>query len=178
MMDENEIQLIKRAQQGDRAAFSRLVLLHDRRILQTAHAILNDLPDSEDVYQETFMRAFRHLASFRFECQFSTWLTRIAVNLARNRLRSRRVRPTVRFEEQTSLAHPAEQDFELHRRLLQEAIDQLSVRLRTVVTLKYFQGYKIREIAEIMHCGDGAIKKDLFRALEKLRTIFSQEIRE
>ncbi len=177
-MDENEIQLIKRAQQGDQTAFSRLVLLHDRRILRTAYAILNDLPDSEDVYQETFMRAFRHLASFRFECQFSTWLTRIAVNLARNRLRSRRIRPTLSIEEQSTVVHPAEQDVELHRRLLQEAIGRLPIRLRTVVTLKYFQGYKIREIAEIMHCCDGAIKKDLFRALEKLRTIFSQETRE
>ncbi|NLP10083.1 RNA polymerase sigma factor [bacterium] len=177
-MDENEIQLIKRAQQGDRAAFSRLVLLHDRRILQTAHAILNDLPDSEDVYQETFLRAFRHLPSFRFECRFSTWLTRIAVNLARNRLRNRRTRPTLSFEEQTAVVQPAEQDAELHRRLLQEAIGRLPDRLRTVVTLKYFQGYKIREIAEIMHCRDGTIKKDLFRALEKLRMLFPQKTRE
>ena len=131
--------------------------------------ILNDLPDSKDVYQETFIRAYRHLPSFRCECRFSTWLLRIAINVARSRLRQRRLRRFVSLEDQAlNEVHsdpeaPADLDY------VRRQVAQLPAKLRIVVTLKYFQGYKIREIAEIMQCREGTVKNYLFRAVEKLK---------
>jgi RNA polymerase sigma-70 factor, ECF subfamily len=172
MTEENEIQLIKQAQQGDASAFAQLVRRYDRRVLQIAHAILDDLPDSQDVYQETFMAAYRHLPSFRFDSQFSTWLIRIAINQARNRLRRRKLRQFFSLDQQTLTADPATSDQVLNHQLLHQAVDRLPGKLKTVILLKYFQGYKIKEIAEILHCQEGTVKNYLFRAVQKLRQSF------
>ncbi len=175
-MEDTEIQLITRAQNGDQAAFTCLVRLHDRRIFQMVQAILNDLLDTQDVYQETFLRAFQHIASFRFECQFSTWVAQIAVNLARTRLRQRRLRHFLSLKEEH---HPATeqqpQEAEMNQQALRQAVAGLRGRYKTVITLKYLQGYKIKEIAEILGCHEGTVKNCLFRAIAKLRKSLNQE---
>jgi RNA polymerase sigma-70 factor, ECF subfamily len=174
-MEETEIQLIKQAQQGDPVAFTQLVIRYDRRILQIALSILNNLPDSQDVYQETFMRAYKYLPSFRFECQFSSWLTRIAVNLACTRLRQRRLRKFLSLDEMDLAANQLDQESDLNHELLRQAVARLPGKLKTVITLKYFQGYKIKEIAEILQCREGTIKNYIFRAVAKLQTLYLHE---
>jgi len=171
-MEANENQLIRQAQSGDESAFARLVTRYDRRILQIAHAILNDLSESQDVYQETFIRAFQHLPSFRFECGFGTWLTRIAINRARSRLRRQRVRQFLALDEGTTASERTTPEESLQQQMLREAVARLPGRCKTVVILKYFQGYKIKEIAEILQCREGTVKNYLFRAVEKLRASF------
>ncbi len=168
-MEETEIQLVKRAQAGESAAFTQLVHRYDRQVLAAAQGILNDLPDSQDVYQETFIRAYRHLPSFRFECRFSTWLLRIAINVARSRLRQRRLRRFVSLEDQVLSQVRSDPEAPADLDYLRRQVAQLPAKLRIVVTLKYFQGYKIREIAEIMQCREGTVKNYLFRAVEKLK---------
>jgi RNA polymerase sigma-70 factor, ECF subfamily len=170
-MEEIEIQLIKKAQNGDQAAFTALVRQHDRRIFRMVQAILDDLLDSQDVYQETFLRAYQHLASFRFECQFSTWISQIAVNLARSRLRQRRLRQFLSLaEEHHPVTEQPPQESDLNQQALRHAVAGLRGNAKTVITLKYLQGYKIKEIAEIMGCHEGTVKNYLFRAIAKLRT--------
>jgi RNA polymerase sigma-70 factor, ECF subfamily len=170
-MEEAEIQLVKRAQAGDSAAFTQLVHRYDRKVLQTAQQILNDVPDSQDVYQETFIRAYRHLPSFRYECQFGTWLMRIAINAARTRLRQRRLRQFIALEDQAAVELKSDPDMPLDSSLVRQHVARLPAKLQIVVTLKYFQGYKIREIAEMMQCQEGTVKNYLFRAVEKLRKL-------
>ena len=94
--DENE--LIRAAQAGDRTAFEALVRLHDKAVLRLAMNLLRSPEDARDVYQETFLRVYRNMRSFRFDCSFHTWLYRIATNLCLDQLRKRKVRreePTV-----------------------------------------------------------------------------------
>lgn len=88
----DEAAWIRAAQAGDQAAFERLVRAYDRSVLRLALNLLRSEEDAYDVYQETFLRVFRNLHSFRFDCNFQTWLYRIVSNLCVDLLRKRKVR--------------------------------------------------------------------------------------
>src|SRR5712671_16926 len=90
MMDETE--LIRAAQKGDHAAFAELVRTYDQSVLRLAMNLLKSPEDAHDVYQEAFLRVYRNLESFRFDCSFHTWLYRIVTNLCLDQLRRRKVR--------------------------------------------------------------------------------------
>ena len=85
--DETERTIIAKAQRGDAAAFEFLYLTHRRRILYLCHRIIKDWSIAEDLTQDTFLRVFRKLRTFRFESAFSTWIHRIAINVALMHLR-------------------------------------------------------------------------------------------
>src|SRR3954467_5481956 len=90
--------LIRAAQSGGQAAFEQLVRTYDQSVLRLAMNLLRSPEDARDVYQETFLRVYRNLGNFRFDCSFHTWLYRIATNLCLDQLRKRKVRreePTV-----------------------------------------------------------------------------------
>src|SRR3954467_12527933 len=84
--------LIRAAQRGDQDAFEQLVRAYDQSILRLAMNLLRSPEDARDVYQETFLRVYRNLANFRFDCAFHTWIYRIATNLCLDQLRKRKVR--------------------------------------------------------------------------------------
>jgi RNA polymerase sigma-70 factor (ECF subfamily) len=182
-MEQQETNLIKRAQGGDTRAFDTLVRLHDRRILQITYSMLNNLQDAQDVYQETFLRAFSKLGTYRYESRFSTWLGRIAINLSINRRKQRKRRQWFSLDEKTD----AQLHFEMetnHRDLhttetivaknelyeqIQNSLGVLSEQQRAAFTLKHLHGYKITEISEMMNCAEGTVKNYLFRATQKLK---------
>src|ERR1700716_1842490 len=90
--------LIRAAQAGDQDAFEQLVRTYDQSVLRLAMNLLRSPEDARDVYQETFLRVYRNLDQFRFDCSFHTWLYRIATNLCLDQLRRRKVRkeePTI-----------------------------------------------------------------------------------
>src|SRR5713101_4395162 len=89
-MDESV--LIRAAQQGDERAFEQLVRLYDQNVLRLALNLLRSHEDAHDIYQEAFLRVYKNLHSFRFDCSFHTWLYRIVTNLCLDALRKRRVR--------------------------------------------------------------------------------------
>src|SRR6266852_7193516 len=89
-MDEPE--LIRAAQRGDQRAFEQLVRLYDQNVLRLALNLLRSPEDANDVYQEAFLRVYKNLHSFRFDCSFHTWLYRIVTNLCLDALRKRKVR--------------------------------------------------------------------------------------
>lgn len=182
-MDNHELELIRRARQGSVEAFDQLVRLHDRRILQMIRSIVGNLDDAYDVYQETFIRAYHKLASFRFESELSTWLGRIAINLSINwRKRQRRRQWFTLDQANESMAFQDSQEWvshdnpaegvminqELQAEILRE-VNRLPEQQRAVFILKHFQGLKIREIADMMDCAEGTIKNHLFRATQKLQ---------
>src|SRR5204863_2809803 len=84
--------LIRRAQQGDTAAFEELVRLYDRSVLRLTVHLTGSEDDGQDIYQEAFLRAYINLSRFRFECSFYTWIYRIATNLCLDHLRRKRIR--------------------------------------------------------------------------------------
>jgi len=183
--------LIERAQAGDRAAFEVLVQRYDRQVLRLALNVLGSAEDAQDVYQEAFLKIFRSLPRFRFECAFYTWIYRIVTNLCLDHLRRRRSHP----EDQPPLAHTdsreeqrgdffdrqqahggAQSDPE-HNLLgleigkkIEAALHSLSPRERMVFEMKHYQGMRLRDIGEALGTTEDTVKNSLFRATRKLRT--------
>src|SRR5580658_10294391 len=99
-LQTDESALIRAAQQGDQDAFEQLVRIYDQSVLRLAMNLLRSPEDAQDVYQEAFLRVFRNLDKFRFDCSFHTWLYRIVTNLCLDHMRKRKVRK----EESTVLS--------------------------------------------------------------------------
>jgi RNA polymerase sigma-70 factor, ECF subfamily len=179
--------LVRRAQSGDRLAFEDLVRRYDRDVLRLARNLVHKPEDARDIYQESFLRVYRNLHRFRFECSFYTWLYRIVTNVALDHLRRRSSRP----EDQAPVPEDAEggtRDFFdrqpqqraaanpekslLGRELgkhIQEAMKRLSPRERMVFEMKHFQGLRLRAIGDILGTSEETAKNSLFRATRKLR---------
>jgi RNA polymerase sigma-70 factor, ECF subfamily len=187
----DDARLIRAAQQGDATAFEQLVQQYDRAILRLTVHLTGSEQDGQDIYQEAFLRAYIHLARFRFECSFYTWIYRIATNLCldhlrRSRFRSRELTTTNSSdgEEQNLLDrlpdHSADASPErnLTRRILREqisrALSTLSARERMVFELKHYHGLQLRTVAGILKTTEGTVRNTLFRATHKLRLQLSE----
>jgi RNA polymerase sigma-70 factor (ECF subfamily) len=186
---ENE--LIREAQQGSRTAFDTLVRQYDHAVLRLALHLTGSEQDAEDIHQEAFLKAYRYLGNFRFECSFYTWIYRIATNLCLDLLRrrkSRREDQAVMIDssgdemdllnnvsDERASANP---DRELSRKFLGErilsALDLLTPRERMVFELKHYQGLRLRTIGEMLNTTEETAKNTLFRATRKLRANLAQ----
>lgn len=181
----DESALIRAAQAGDQDAFERLVRLYDQSVLRLAMNLLRSAEDANDVYQEAFLRVYRNLHNFRFDCSFHTWLYRIVTNLCLDALRKRRVRReegTVietsdgsldrmdNLEEGRAHGDPQRQlmGTQLQRRI-REVLDSLTPRERMVFELRHYQGMRLRAIGETLGTTEEAAKNCLFRATQKMR---------
>ena len=166
------------------AAFEQLVYKHDKQVLAIAARYVTSAEDAKDIYQEVFIRVYRGLKGFRMRSEFATWLHRITVNvcLTHRSRRSRHVHvPLERDSEgDGSEAHGAEistandltDQYSMNteiREHVQEALESLSPKQRLVFTLKHYEGYKLREIAAMMRCTEGTVKRYLFLATHQLR---------
>ena len=178
--------LIREAQHGERAAFDSLVRRYDQSVLRLALHMLGNEQDAQDVNQEAFLKAYRHLGNFRFECSFYTWLYRIVTNLCLDHLRRRKSRredpATVidsrgdeidllsNISDTRAMANPArELDRKSMGESINEALDKLTPRERTVFELKHYQGLKLRTIGDMLNTTEETAKNTLFRATRKLR---------
>jgi RNA polymerase sigma-70 factor, ECF subfamily len=183
----SEMELIREAQAGSRVAFETLVRQYEQQVLRLALHLTGSESDAEDIYQEAFLKAFRYIGNFRFECSFYTWIYRIVTNLCLDQMRRRKTRREDRAvivnhsgEEMDLLAmvsddraysNPAK---ELERKLLgrriQAALEKLTPRERMVFELKHYQGLRLRVIGEMLNTTEETAKNTLFRATKKLRT--------
>jgi RNA polymerase sigma-70 factor, ECF subfamily len=179
--------LVRKAQAGDRLAFEELVRRYDRDVLRLALNLVQRPEEARDVYQESFLRVYRNLNRFRFECSFYTWLYRIVTNVGLDHLRRR----TSRREDQAPVADESEgstRDFfdrqpesrpasNPERQLLgaelgqqiQSAMRRLSPREQIVFEMKHHQGMRLRAIGELLGTSEETVKNTLFRATRKLR---------
>ena len=184
-MIKDEI-LIKNAQRGDMQAFEQLVTRYDRQVLSIANSFRNNVEDAKDIYQEVFIRVFKGLNNFQFKSEFSTWLFRITSNVCISFQRKKgnleqysidreicnsddgsfKLADTIAGEEETD-APVIQSDSE---RLINLALNKLPAQQKMAFSLKYYQDYKIREIAKIMNCNDGTVKRYLFVATRKMRS--------
>lgn len=180
--------LVRKAQEGDRLAFDELVRRYDREVLRLALNLVHRAEDARDIYQESFLRVYRNLHRFRFECSFYTWLYRITTNVALDYLRRRTshredqapVLPDEtegstrdffdRQPESSAASNPEQSLFgrEIGERI-QEAMKTLSPRERTVFEMKHYQGLRLRAIGEFLGTSEETVKNSLFRATRKLR---------
>ncbi|MCF8243309.1 MAG: sigma-70 family RNA polymerase sigma factor [Melioribacteraceae bacterium] len=181
--DDN--QLILQAQKGSMEAFEKLVYKYDRHVLNIAHSFRNNEDDAKDIYQEVFMRVYKGLQNFRFRSEFSTWLYRITTNVCitfqtrKKRHSHDSIDREIGFDESDSakmsdmIAGDSSTDEDIFRSELaaqiNTALDKLPPQQKMAFTLKYYDGYKIKEIAEMMNCAEGTIKRYLFTATNKMK---------
>jgi len=181
----DEAALIRAAQGGDVAAFEQLVRAYDQGVLRLAYNLLRSSEDASDIYQETFLRVYRNLHSFRFDCSFPTWLYRIVTNLCVDHLRKRKVRreePAVLETAEGSVdrmdalaeqrAHGDPQRNLMSRELnsrIQSVLGELTPRERMVFEMRHYQGMRLRAIGEALGTSEEAAKNCLFRATQKMR---------
>ena len=183
----NDAELIRAAQQGDKAAFEELVRQYDQPVLRLALHLTGNEHEAQDIYQEAFLKAYRNLASFRFESSFYTWVYRIVTNLCLDQLRRKKTRREdhavvmdhsgdeidllASVSDDRSFSNPAK---ELDRKFLgqkiQTALDKLTPRERMVFELKHYQGLRLRTIGEMLSTTEETAKNTLFRATKKLRS--------
>jgi len=171
---ENDQLLVDRARLGDRHAFDLLVLKYQTRLFSLVSRLVSNQSDAMDVLQDTFVKAYRSLHTFRGESAFYTWLYRIAVNTAKNHLaaRSKESRDVSVDDEGTSelsvmqdLATPDQEAGaeELQSAIL-ESIERLPEDLKHALTLRELEGMSYDEIAVAMNCPIGTVRSRIFRA--------------
>lgn len=174
-------ELVRRVQRGDSAAFDALVRKYQHRITSLIGRYIPDWSECQDVAQETFIRAYRALGSFRGDAQFYTWLHRIAVNTAKNHLVAQKRRPPTddidasdaeQFDTGARLRVTDTPEHELLRqeieRTVMRAVESLPEELRTAITLREMDGLSYEEIADRMACPIGTVRSRIFRAREAI----------
>ncbi|HKI00317.1 MAG TPA: sigma-70 family RNA polymerase sigma factor [Candidatus Sulfotelmatobacter sp.] len=178
--------LIREAQRGNRGAFEELVRHYDQAVLRLALHLTGTEHDAQDVYQDAFLKAYKNIGSFRFECSFYTWIYRIVTNLCLDHLRKKNVRkeeaPVAKdadggeyslLDQVPDARAGANPERDLLRRQLGAriagALEKLTPRERMVFELKHYHGLKLRTVGEILHTTEETAKNTLFRATQKLR---------
>jgi len=183
----DERTLVLEAQNGSRVAFEQLVRRYDQSVLRLALNLVRSAEDAKDIYQEAFLRVYRNLGRFRFECSFYTWIYRIVTNACLDHLRrkSTRKEETVArttggdgdaadvFDQLRETRTEADPERDLMRRQLafgiNQALSELSPRERMVFELRHYHGLRLRLIGEMFGTSEETIKNCLFRTHQKLR---------
>lgn len=172
------VDLVGRCRSGDEAAVRELTRRHNQRLFRIARSILRDDAEAEDVVQETYVRAFTQLDTFRGQSEIGTWLVRIAMNEALGRLR--RQRPTVEADDlpATSAGDDPESAMAQQelRTLLERSIDSLPDAFRTVFVARMVEGLSTEETADLLGLRPETVKTRVHRARVRLRRAIEREV--
>ncbi|MDO8347256.1 MAG: RNA polymerase sigma factor RpoE [Rugosibacter sp.] len=173
--------LVERVQAGDKQAFGLLVTKYQRKLARLISRMVRDSAEVEDIVQESFIRAYRALPSFRNDSAFYTWLYRIGVNTAKNWLMThgRRAQLTHSVDDEAEgqgdveLLHNAETPERLLMTkelgdTVNAAVERLPEELRTAITLREIEGLSYEEIAKVMDCPIGTVRSRIFRARDAI----------
>jgi RNA polymerase sigma-70 factor (ECF subfamily) len=175
----DEPTLIRHAVDGDTAAWETLMRAHQQAVFRLAYLLVGDPDDAEDVAQDTFLRAWKHLKGFDATRPLRPWLLSIASNLSSNRRRSAGryfAALTRAFRAEPLPATIEERSTEqLDANELWKAVQKLNVHDQQIVYLRYFLDLPIAETSEVLQVAEGTVKSRLSRALEKLRNIIKQD---
>ncbi len=181
---DNESEIIHKVLSGKREAFETLVEKYEKLIYNLSYQLTNSTEDAFDISQETFLKAYKSLGSFRGDCKFSTWLYKICNNVANDYLRSKQRKQTISLtvydeedekEEQLDIAdevneNPDEQLLKKERiEAVREAIAALSPDHREVIVLRDIEGYSYDEISEILDLEIGTVKSRINRARQIIK---------
>ena len=181
-MDMNDHAAIRAVLSGDKEAYGLLVVRHSQSLFRVAFRITGNEADADDVVQEAFLRGYRKLESFESRSDFGTWIYRIAVHCALDRIRRRNVDKTSRVGEEDD---PERDEFQVadlaagpERLLLsgeigamqQAAMHSLTPTERTAFVLRHMEDRTTAEIAAALGIEPNAAKQAVFRAVHKLRS--------
>ena len=183
---DGDSDLVSLVQKGDVNAFEVLVSRHQKRMLNIAFRLTNDYDDACEVVQDVFVSAYRNISSFRGEAKFTTWLTTIAVNLSKNRLKQMKVRqgreafsldePVQTEEGEIRIDPPSKEPSVLDclekrdtQNKVQDCIKALEPEYREVIVLRDMQDFSYEEIGSMLKMREGTVKSRLFRAREAIK---------
>jgi len=188
----HDAELARRIGRDDEGAFEFLMRRNNSRLFRVARAILKDAADAEDVLQEAYLTAYRHIADFRADAKLSTWLTRIVINKALALRRKRhRDRIVVHLDEmrpdaprgaayavlEESAESPEQSTTRTDmRRLLERKIDELPVAFRSVFALRELEELSVAETAACLSIPEATVRSRLFRARGMLRESLAGEL--
>ena len=173
-MEDADWAAVARVKAGDSDGFRMLVDRHSRSVFRLAYRITGNAADAEDVVQETFLRAYRHLDRYEVRSSFATWVNRIAANCALDLLRSRRrvAEPDELLFERLQSNEPGQDRLVLSAQIqehFERTLASLSAQERTAFEMRHFDGMSIEQIGEYLSLGESAAKNSVFRAVRKLR---------
>lgn len=182
--------LVRGARNRNEAAIRAIMQQNNRRLFRVARGILRNDAEAEDVVQETYVRAFTHLESFRGESSFATWLMRIAMNEALGRLRRQRpqieisdLKPgaleaqIIRFPQSSNLSDPERSMAQREiQKVVEQAVDQLPEAFRIVFITRVIEGMSVEETADLLQLKPETVKTRLHRARTLLRNNVEKQI--
>lgn len=182
-INTDDADLVRRFKAGDESAFVTIVECHYARVLSLIRRSMSNNQDAEDIAQITFIRAHRGLATFRGDSALSTWLSRIAMNLTRNRywyFFRRRRQDTISLDHPHCVADlvPSDASTPAHHAIRSEfaelaarCLDQLDAPQRDILRMRYLLHYSYGDIANELKINFGTVKSRVARAREKLRSL-------
>ena len=175
------MQIVQRVLQGDVNAFEKLVLEYEKAVYGITQRMCGNAEDAADMTQETFIKAYNSLSSFRGDSKFSVWLYRIATNVCLDFLRSKSRKPTVSLSMEDDDGEEVELDIAdesqspeklLERGLTRDAVrrglNALSPEYRQILLLREIQGLSYEEISDVLTLEVGTVKSRIFRARKRL----------
>lgn len=174
---EIDLGLVKRAKSGDYQAFDLLVLKYQSRLISTAFKFVKDVQIAEDVVQDSFIKAYKALESFREDSSFYTWIYRITVNTSKNFLVSKKRKSELLNSDLSDEASYEIEPLETYspedllqatqlQKVITETFDQLGEDTRTALTLRELDGLSYEQIAEVVNCPVGTVRSRIFRGRE------------
>lgn len=166
---DDDFSLIKRFIDGDELVFSELLKRHKEKVRNIIYLTLSNTEGVDDIAQEVFITVYRHLKSFRFESQFTTWLYRITINKCKDHLRKKNIRSIfLPLRDEEPVFESINEDIDI-RHIVRNAIATLPDKLRIPLVLKDLEGFSYQEIADTMECEIGTVKSRIFIAREALK---------
>ena len=182
---EIDLGLVKRAKSGDYQAFDLLVLKYQSRLISTAFKFVKDVQIAEDIVQDSFIKAFKALESFREDSSFYTWIYRITVNTSKNFLVSKKRKSELLNSDLSDEASYEIEPVETYspedllqatqlKKVITETIDQLGEDTRTALTLRELDGLSYEQIADVVNCPVGTVRSRIFRGREVIDEAISQ----
>ena len=188
MTREQEAMIVRKVLQGDVNAFEKLVTEYERAVYAIAQRMTGNAEDAADMTQETFIKAYNSLSSFRGDSKFSVWLYRIANNVCLDFLRSRSRKPTVSLsaedddgeETQLDIADKSQSpelllESSLTRDAVRRGLDALPPDYKQILLLREIQGLSYEEIAAALGIESGTVKSRIFRARKRLCTFLIED---
>ena len=177
---DKDLILVRRAKRGDYKAFDLLVLKYQSRIIGISMKFVKDIHIAEDIAQESFIKAYKSLISFREESAFYTWLYRIAANTSKNYLTSKKRKKEYSESEVFSSEDANVDIFDIPggdspeeilaannlREVIFESLSNLPEDIRTAISLREFEGLSYEEISEVLGCPIGTVRSRIFRGRE------------
>jgi RNA polymerase sigma-70 factor (ECF subfamily) len=164
--------LILQAKEQDAGAFRTLVERYMKQTYNVAFNLVRNHEDAEDVAQEAFVRIYRSLGKFRGDSEFSTWLYRITVNVALDRIKQRKTKEDREIRNTENMLMPfaihtgENADLSMH---IERALHELPTLQRAVVILRHLNGLPTKKVGEILQCSEGTVKTHLHRGLKKMK---------